>query len=195
MPTTPSHGLLRLVYASRSSLPNAESSAGIHPEIARILMQSRRNNPRKGLVGALYYSNGIFFQCLEGPASEVEALYQRLPYDPRHRDLKVLARQPIEVLSFAGWSMKHVPNAAEVQALLARHGRQGFDPYSFDPATLDAMVKLLLDRPEGALPGMPSASAAEWTPERVAARAGWALGISSAALLTALIALLWPLVR
>lgn len=195
MPTNHPPGLLRLVYASRSSLPPAETTTGIHPEIARILMQSRRNNPRKGLVGALYCSDGFFFQCLEGAASEVEALYQRLHGDPRHRDMKVLARQSVDALSFAGWTMKYVPNATEVRAVLARHGRQNFDPYAFDPATIDAMVKLLLNGPDVVLPEKSAGAPPPWTLDTVASRTRWALGIGSAALVTALLALLLPLVR
>ena len=70
--------LLRLTYASRARFDDVNGSAGIHPEVSRILIQSRRNNPRSGLVGALYFGDGCFFQVLEGPAAEVEALYQRL---------------------------------------------------------------------------------------------------------------------
>jgi hypothetical protein len=69
--------------------------------------------------------------------------------DPRHRDLTVLRRQSVGSTSFAGWSMKYVPAANDVQTLLAMHGRDRFDPYSFDSGLLDAMVTLLQHRSEG----------------------------------------------
>lgn len=143
--------LLRLTYASRARFDDVNGSAGIHPEVARILIQSRRNNPRHGLVGALYFGDGCFFQCLEGPAAEVEALYQRLHDDPRHHDLKVLAREDIARRSFSSWAMKLVPNASEVRRLMARHGRATFDPYSFDASLLAAMTRLLVDGPDAKL--------------------------------------------
>lgn len=143
--------ILRLTYASRARFDDVNGSAGIHPEVARILIQSRRNNPRHGLVGALYFGDGCFFQCLEGPAAEVEALYQRLHDDPRHHDLKVLARETIARPSFSGWSMKLVPNASEVRRLMARHGRATFDPYSFDDALLAETTRLLLQGPDARL--------------------------------------------
>lgn len=192
MSTATPSGLLRLVYVSRSSLPATDQPSGIHPELARILMQSRRNNPRQGLVGALYFGDGHFFQVLEGAATEVEALYRRLGSDPRHRDLKVLSRQPIAQLSFAGWAMKHVPNAAEVQSLLARHGLKQFEPAAFDPATLEAMVNLLIHGPDQPLP---TSGARSLTLNQVATQTRWALGIATAALATALLSVFLPLLR
>ena len=135
--------LVRLVYASRATFKPGHAGE-IDVEVARILMQSRRHNPRAGLVGALYYSDGLFFQCLEGTVEAVEGLYARLHNDPRHKDLSVLQRQAITQPSFSTWAMKYVPNASEVNALLARHKLASFDPYRFDPPMIDAMVALLL---------------------------------------------------
>jgi hypothetical protein len=149
---------LRLVYASRANFPPVRHGAGIHPEVARILIQSRRNNARRRVVGGLYYADGCFFQCLEGPAEVVETLYQKLHGDPRHRDLKVLDRREIAAPTFSAWTMKHVPDAPEVRELLARFGRTGFEPYSFEPELVDAMVGLLLGRPDaGNLPELDEA--------------------------------------
>ena len=146
---------LRLVYASRSTFAPIRDGAGIHPEVARILVQSRRNNASQRIVGGLYFVDGSFFQCLEGREAEVQALYDRLAADPRHRDVRLLDRREIDAPAFGEWAMKHVPNAPEVQQLLARHGRSGFDPHSFPPALVDAMVGLLLERPDVAPPGEP----------------------------------------
>ncbi|MGN6235645.1 BLUF domain-containing protein [Dyella sp.] len=139
----------QLVYASRATFQPTDNGGGVEPEVARILMQSRRNNPRRGLVGALYYGDGCFFQCLEGPPGEIDTLYQQLMKDPRHRDLTVLRRQFIGATSFAGWSMKYVPAATDVQTLLALHGKDRFDPYRFDDELLEAMVTLLHRRSDG----------------------------------------------
>ena len=175
--------LVRLVYASRANL-----AAGLNADVARILMQSRRNNPPRGLVGALYFSDGCFFQCLEGPAAEVDALYARLGLDDRHRDLMVLSRERIAQPSFASWSMKFVPNARVVGQLLARHGLAGFDPYRFTPALLRDMVALLLSGSDAG-PGA-SADGSPRTPVNpaltVARRAQW---IAVLALLVAVAAL------
>ena len=141
--TNPSNWL-RLVYASRANFAAGADNATVNADMARILMQSRKNNPANGLVGALYFADGCFFQCLEGPTDAVDSLYARLHQDPRHSDLKVLSRSAINQLSFSRWSMKFVPNASAVRDLLASHGLRSFDPYTFNPKVLADMVNLLL---------------------------------------------------
>lgn len=135
---------LRLVYASRANFMAGADNATVNSDMARILMQSRKNNPANGLVGALYFADGCFFQCLEGPADAVDALYARLHQDTRHRDLKVLSRNAIQQLSFSRWSMKFVPNAGAVRDLLANNGLHAFDPYTFNAKVLAEMINLLL---------------------------------------------------
>lgn len=181
--------LVRLVYASRANL-----AAGLNADVARILMQSRRNNPARGLVGALYFGDGCFFQCLEGPAAEVDALYARLGHDDRHRDLVVLGREHIARPSFSSWSMKFVPNARVVADLLERHGLSSFDPYAFSPALLKDMVGLLLSGPDAPTPPAPAAPPvlSDELALAVARRAQWlaivALLLSAAALAKAMLA-------
>ena len=94
----------RLVYSSHAAFPEDQSEGGINRNVARILMQSRRNNPRTGLVGALYFGDGNFFQCLEGEAEAIDTLCETIRLDPRHRGMKVLGRHPIEARSFSVWA-------------------------------------------------------------------------------------------
>jgi hypothetical protein len=135
--------LTRLVYASRSQMASNDDNT-VNADLARILMQSRKNNPANQLVGALYYSDGCFFQCLEGPSDAVEALYAKLHHDKRHYDLKVLSRSPITQLAFTRWAMKFVPQASLVSDLLSRHRLDHFDPYSFSAQLQSDMVNLLV---------------------------------------------------
>ena len=136
--------LIRLVYASRANFPATTNNTVLSAEVAGILMQSRKNNPANGLVGALYFGDGCFFQCLEGPAEAVDGLYMRLHRDPRHTDLKVLSRVAIDRLTFAKWFMKFVPNASSVRDVLSKHGIYNFDPYSFNAAVITDMINLLV---------------------------------------------------
>ena len=151
---------VRLVYASRASFPAGPDKAALNADLARILMQSRRNNPAQRLVGALYLGDGCFFQCLEGPQDAVDALYARLGKDDRHHDLTLLSREPIDQPSFSNWSMKYVPNAASVGKLLERHRLSAFDPYQFSPAMISDMVALLLSGPDALPPERPASTRA-----------------------------------
>jgi len=139
----PVSDLVQIVYVSRSTFTAMPAELGIEPSVARILAQSRINNARRGLVGALYFGDGCFFQCLEGPAAEVERLYAALLRDPRHTDLQVLVRRPIARTSFATWAMKYVPLDAEMKALLRELGLSSFDPYRFDEVTVARVLDLL----------------------------------------------------
>ena len=118
--------LQQLVYISRAAFASSREELGVAPEVGRILVQSRLNNPRRGLVGALYYGDGCFFQCLEGEPAAIDKLYDSLLADPRHRDLKVLYRRSIAHATFSDWAMKHVPGASEVRALLRKHRPPAF---------------------------------------------------------------------
>lgn len=135
--------LQQLVYISKATFATGRQELGVEPEVGRILVQSRRNNPRRGLVGALYYGDGNFFQCLEGTPQALDSLYQTLLADPRHKDLKVLYRKSIDGTSFKAWAMKYVPVASDVRALMKQHGLKRFDPYNFSPDTVLEMVDLL----------------------------------------------------
>ena len=44
--------LQRMVYASRATFAPSLQGSGIELDVARILMQSRRNNPRRGTASA-----------------------------------------------------------------------------------------------------------------------------------------------
>lgn len=169
--------LVRIVYVSRSTFTPMPAERGIEPSVARILSQSRLNNARRGLVGALYFGGGCFFQCLEGRAQDMDRLYAALLRDPRHTDLKVLERRPIDRTSFAAWSMKYVPLDAPMQALLHRQGLATFDPYRFDDATIAIVLDML--RTGGEVAPAPASPTA---PSSALRLAGWALAVALVAL-------------
>lgn len=144
--------LTRVTYVSRSTFKPFGTQSGIEPNVARILSQSRRNNMHRNLVGVLYYGNGCFFQCLEGHSDAIDQLLESLRRDPRHRDLEILTRNPIEHLSFMDWNMKYVSVDQEVQALLKRHNMKRFDPYQFTPEMIQQLVDVFHQSAEAVSP-------------------------------------------
>ena len=136
--------LIQIIYISRSTFVPSESSAGIEPNVARILHKSRSNNAKNGLVGVLYFGNGCFFQCLEGDETAVNTLYQKLEADPRHQDIRLLSRKRITSQSFGNWAMKYVPIDQAMQKLLSDNGYADFDPYCFDDNMTQNVIKLLM---------------------------------------------------
>jgi hypothetical protein len=117
--------LVRLMYASRATEP-------VRPEtLQAILKQSTSHNPALGVTGVLCHSGDVFLQVLEGGRLQVNALYNRIAQDPRHRDVVILNFDEIEERRFAGWSMGQVKMNRLNPALLLKYSESAtFDPYS-----------------------------------------------------------------
>lgn len=134
--------LTRLVYVSRASFETAKEFIGIEPTVGRILMQSRKNNPKQKVGGVLYYGNGFFFQCLEGYSDAVNTLTAKIMKDDRHADVQILKVIPIEERLFKNWSMKYIPLEKDVINILKRHEVKQFNPYEFNNELIDEFVSL-----------------------------------------------------
>ena len=90
----------RMAYCSRSQV-----SMDSLLLIADILAVSQRNNRRDDITGALLYSDGIFFQVVEGAPVDLDRLLRRLESDPRHSDIRVISRSVVTGRLFGDWSM------------------------------------------------------------------------------------------
>ena len=69
------------------------------------LRTSRRNNARDGITGLLIYDGKCFLQALEGDRSLVEATFERIRADPRHRASVMLSLRETPAPEFGGWDM------------------------------------------------------------------------------------------
>lgn len=137
--------LIRLTYVSRSNFNRTSDANGIEPTVARILMQSRRNNPKEKIGGVLYFGDGCFFQCLEGSADVVNALITKIMQDERHSDVQILKVIPITQRAFNNWSMKYIPLESDINALLKRHKMDSFNPYEFSDELIEAFLELFVN--------------------------------------------------
>ena len=135
--------LIQIVYISRSTFESTGSQTEIDPNVARILIKSRSNNRKSGLVGVLYFGDGCFFQCLEGTEDAVHKLMGVLSTDTRHKDIKIISQKKIDALTFADWSMKYVPLEAEIKLLLVANKMTKFDPYQFSPEITHGVLEIL----------------------------------------------------
>lgn len=137
--------LIRLAYASEATFSPSPDHSGVEPHVARILLASRRNNARQAVVGGLYYGNNRFFQYLEGEEEAVNAVYDRIRQDERHRGVTTLLEEPLKQRTFDNWSMKYVPLADDVQRMLQRHGLASFEPDRFDRNLCEEMISVIRD--------------------------------------------------
>ena len=91
--------LLQIIYRSTAK------GAFDEEELTRILAASREKNAALGITGVLLYSEGTFFQVLEGEAAAVDDLMARIAGDSRHGEIVTIVREPIARRSFADWTM------------------------------------------------------------------------------------------
>lgn len=133
--------LVRLMYASRANENvNAE-------ELAAILKVSKAHNPASGVTGVLCFclSSGIFMQVLEGGRAQVNALYNRIVRDARHREATLLSYEEIGERNFAGWAMGQVNMDRLNAALLLRYSETAtLDPYAVSGAASLALFNELV---------------------------------------------------
>jgi hypothetical protein len=60
------------------------------------------------VTGVLLHQKGAFVQVLEGSDKVVSALYDRISRDPRHKNVAVFRRGPVQARQFVAWSMGFV---------------------------------------------------------------------------------------
>lgn len=94
--------LHRAIYFSRAT--HAVTAA----LVADILETARINNARDGVTGVLIFNDGRFVQILEGAPSTLDRLLDTIQADPRHTDMDVMARDPIETRDFPQWDMAYL---------------------------------------------------------------------------------------
>lgn len=77
-------------------------------DIQAILHYSREWNIAHEITGILLYSEGNFFQVLEGDKKLVEDLFKRIENDPRHYDLIRIFQKKIQQEKFTGYKTNFI---------------------------------------------------------------------------------------
>ncbi|AEP28378.1 BLUF domain-containing protein [Brumicola nitratireducens] len=95
--------LYNIAYISKNAIHGNHEE--IKQQISDILAKAQKNNPVRGISGALLYSGGYFCQVIEGPEDEIEELFEIIQMDDRHSDVTVLHFEPLEERGFSDWSM------------------------------------------------------------------------------------------
>ena len=94
--------VFQLIYASAAAKEFRPSDL---PDILRV---ARETNGPLGVTGMLLYSDGSFFQVIEGDAGVVDALYTKIAADPRHEKVTQIIREPIRARQFDDWTMGYL---------------------------------------------------------------------------------------
>lgn len=95
-------GLLQIIYVSHPF--------GFHEAMLNgILMDSRRNNLRDDVTGALICRADAYLQLIEGPETAIRDAYARIASDNRHANVDFLFGEPVTDRVFPGWAMRDDP--------------------------------------------------------------------------------------
>ena len=133
--------LVRLLYASKAA------TAVDQEEMDAILRQSKANNAKSGVSGALCLcrTGGIFLQVLEGGREAVNALYAKLIVDGRHKNVTLLSYDEICERRFSGWTMGQVNMSRLNPALVLKYSpTANLDPFSVSGAASMALFAELM---------------------------------------------------
>lgn len=94
--------LVQLIYCSIASHMFSNE------ELAGLLRFARKNNAKEDITGMLLYSEGSFFQVLEGEEEKIRHLFRTIEKDKRHHSITIVIQEPIAERSFADWTMGYV---------------------------------------------------------------------------------------
>jgi hypothetical protein len=144
MPDTPPEGAFRLIYRSRTRIPEHHRKA----ELGRIFTTARAANKKAAITGALLLHGEWFIQALEGEESAVRALYERIRRDGRHERIALVDERTTPHRVFGRWSMARVSDDGESDVpLLTNRDKGGISPAARRPTTpeQDALLAFMRD--------------------------------------------------
>lgn len=119
---------IQIVYTSKASTDVDDA------QVVKIHMTALKNNVQRDVTGMLLYTKGTFLQVIEGEASTIDRLLEKIRSDTRHHDVEIVVRNSIKHREFKNWSMGYRRlDDSDVKALLnfAPFFQDGFDARSF----------------------------------------------------------------
>ena len=108
-------------------------------------------NERDGLAGAPLFVDGLFVQALEGEAGRLEAAFERICRDLRHRRIVPHEFSEAAERVFAGWAMVGVPGTGGADGLFTS-AAGGLPRAGRNTALAHAALDLMRDRLAGSAP-------------------------------------------
>jgi len=131
--------LYRLLYRSEASLQVPEQNWD--RTIDQIVTTSAQLNENVGLSGALVTSKGLFVQVLEGPLGPLEATFERICRDLRHRRVILMELAAAEERIFENWSMVRIRDVESITDICCLLGLD--DTSRLYASTTSALVSLM----------------------------------------------------
>lgn len=140
----------RLLY--RSDMHLSGTAAELRQQVVEIVRISEARNAADGLTGALLHTRGVFIQVLEGPLPAVEATFERICCDLRHRRVELIELVEAEERVFGEWSMGQISADRRIERLVSSlpTGEDQIPEAVSAQATIQLMRTLLVSAPRQA---------------------------------------------
>ena len=100
---------LAICYVSNSSL---ELSAA---QIQELLSETQYLNNKNNIKGLLLFSDGNFFQVIEGETAKVNNLWQKIKKDDRHKSIIKIFEEKITTPPFDGFLCDYIAEEEKYQ--------------------------------------------------------------------------------
>jgi hypothetical protein len=114
-------------------------------KLTHLLDVSRKNNLQRDITGMLLYIDGKFIQVLEGDKDEVNALFDIIRTDKRHKKLSVLIEGNSEKRNFPDWHMSFKSlTSKEFKKISGYHELEAF--FANNPVTDESHVTYIFLR-------------------------------------------------
>lgn len=91
--------LIHLIYASIANVDLDDT------KLIELLTKVREKNSHLNVTGMLLYCDYNFFQVIEGEELIIQTLLENIKNDPRHKNVTIIVKEPIQSRSFAKWTM------------------------------------------------------------------------------------------
>jgi hypothetical protein len=136
--------LIQLIYYSKNTLE--ADDRGQLQNLREILSKARAKNAENGVTGYLIFDKAHFLQILEGEEEAVRATYDRIKGDRRHARVTLVERRPIQLRSFADWTMGAAMRSLDHQAVYLQHGIGGaLEPEKLNGSKIRSLATDLRD--------------------------------------------------
>lgn len=83
-------------------------------DIQKLLEETRASNLENNISGILLFSEGNFFQVLEGSKDQIKSLYTVIAKDKRHRNLIKIFERPIQEEIYDGYECDFVSEESRI---------------------------------------------------------------------------------
>lgn len=131
--------LHRLLYRSELAIPGTSDT--VRAAVEELIRRSSERNARDGVTGALMVTSGVCLQALEGPPAALEATFERICRDLRHRRVRLLEYTVAEERVFEAWAMVRVDPTRELARLCP--GIDLVEDRAVDAATAGSTIELM----------------------------------------------------